>query len=330
MKAVRLYELGGPEVLRLEDTETPRPGPGQVLIKVEAAGVNFADLMHRAGRYLWEEQLPMTLGVEVAGAVVAHGPDVTTPASGTRVAAMAGGGYAEYAVANARALSPIPDWLDAAGATAFLMQGQTAYQTLRETARIEPKDSVLVHAAAGGVGTLAVQIARLLGAGRVIATASTAAKLALARDLGADVAIDYTEDSWPQRVQEATDGKGVRIILDGVGGEIGRRSLACLTPSLGRMVVHGWASGEVPAFTSQELMGANASLSGYWLTGHNWLSSPVNWPAKFAQASGDILAWASSGALRPVVEHRYPLAEAARAHREMGERKTVGKLVLLP
>lgn len=193
MKAIRIHELGGPEVMHLEEIAIPTPSAGEVLIKVAAVGVNYADLMQRQGAYLTPTHTPMTPGFEVAGTVEALGPGVTFPTPGTRVIAFANGGYAEYTTAGASMVIPIPDTLDFPHAAAFAVQGLTAYQLLRESSHLQRGESVLVHAAAGGVGTLAVQLARLMEAGKVIGTASNEAKLDLIRKLGADVAIDYNE-----------------------------------------------------------------------------------------------------------------------------------------
>ncbi len=230
MKAIRINETGGPEVMHLEEIETPVPGEGEVLIKVAAVGVNYADLAQRQGAYLTRTRTPMTLGVEVAGTVAELGPGVRTPAEGSRVVAYVNGGYAEYAVAQATTVIPIPPNLDFIQAAAFPVQGLTAYQLLRESAHIQPGESVLVHAAAGGVGTLAVQLAKLMGAGIVAGTASNSSKLDLIRKLGADAAINYTEENWVEQVKNATRGQGTDIILEMVGGEIAEQSLKCLAP----------------------------------------------------------------------------------------------------
>ena len=193
MKAIRIHETGGPEVMHLEEIETPTPKAGEILIKVAAAGVNYADLAQRAGAYLTRTRTPTTLGIEIAGNVAALGTGVNSPVEGTRVAAFCEGGYAEYAISQANMVIPIPQGIDFVHAAALPLQGITAYQLLHESARIQPGESVLVHAAAGGVGTLAIQLAKLMGAGTVIGTASNAEKLDLIRRLGADVAINYTE-----------------------------------------------------------------------------------------------------------------------------------------
>ncbi|HTD19526.1 MAG TPA: NADPH:quinone oxidoreductase family protein, partial [Ktedonobacteraceae bacterium] len=265
MKAVRINETGGPEVMHIEEIETPAPKNGEVLIKVAAAGINYADLAQRQGAYLTRTHTPTTLGFEFAGTIEALGPGVTSPAVGTRVVAFGDGGYAEYALAQATTTIPIPNMLDFTHAAAFPVQGITAYQLLRESAHIQAGESVLVHAAAGGVGTLAIQLAKLLGAGTVIGTASNAQKLELIRRLGADAAINYTEENWPEQVKQATGGKGPDIILEMVGGSIAEQSLQCLAP-FGRMVIYGAASNQIAQFTGIQLMYKNQAVIGYWLT----------------------------------------------------------------
>lgn len=322
MKAIRIHKLGGPEVMHLEEVETPTPKEGEVLIKVAAVGINYADLAQRQGTYLTRTHTPLILGMEVAGTIVALGPGVTTLKEGTRVAAFGNGGYAEYVTASANALIPIPDTLDFAHAAAFPVQGLTAYQLLRESAHLQAGESVLVHAAAGGVGTLAVQLAKLMGAGTVVGTASSESKRELARKLGADVAIDYTKPEWVEQVKQSTGGKGTDIILEMVGGEIAQQSLQCLAP-FGRMVVFGAASGEVVQFSGIQLMYKNQSIVGYWLTA--WLSRPD----RIAAATQELMGYLASGKLQIIVNNTYPLAEAAEAHRAIAARQTTGKVVLL-
>lgn len=322
MKAIRLNETGGPEVLHLEEIDTPVPQDDEVLIQVVAAGINYADLAQRQGTYLTRTRTPMTPGFEVAGVVVGHAPGISAPPVGTRVAAFATGGYAEYALAHAGTVIPIPDTLDFTHAAAFLVQGITAYQLLQESARIQLGESVLVHAAAGGVGTLAVQLAKLMGAGKVIATASSPAKLDLARSLGADILINYTSPDWSEQVKSATNGAGVDIILEMAGGEVATQNLNCLAP-FGRMVIYGAASGEVTSFTGVQLMYKNQAIIGYWLTA--WLQRPE----RVALAALELMQYLNAGKLKIIVGQTFPLAEAAEAHRAIAERKTTGKVVLL-
>ena len=322
MKAIRIHETGGPEMMHLEDVEKPTPQTGEVLIKVAAAGINNADLAQRQGAYLTRTRTPMTMGFEVAGTVEALGSNVDAPAVGTRIAAFANGGYAEYTTAPAASVIPIPDNLDFAQAAAFPVQGITAYQLLRESAHLQQGESVLIHAAAGGVGTLAVQLAKLMGAGTVIGTASSQQKLDLARKLGADVAINYGDADWDEQVKKATNGRGVDVILEMVGGSIADQSLQCLAP-FGRMVIYGAASGDIAQFSGIQLMYKNQAIIGYWLTA--WMSQPD----RIAVAAQSLMGYLASGKLQVVVGHTFPLAQAADAHRTIAERKTTGKVVLL-
>ena len=308
--------------MHLEDVEIPAPGQGEVLIKVAAAGVNYADLAQRRGAYLTRTRTPMTMGFEVAGTIAELGPGTSAPPVGTRVIAFVQGGYAEYAIAGASTIIPIPDNLDFTHAAAFAVQGLTAYQTLRESGRLQLGESVLVQAAAGGVGTLAVQLARLMGAGKVIGTASNEQKLDLVRRLGADAAINYTQDGWVEQVKQATDGRGVDIVLEVVGGDIAGQALQCLAP-FGRLVVIGAASGERAQFSAVQLMYKNLSVVGYWLTA--WLSRPD----RIAAATLELMQYLASGNLQIIVGQTYPLADAAEAHRAIAERRTTGKVVLL-
>ena len=322
MKAIRIHETGGPEVMHLEEVETPTPAQGEILIKVAAAGVNYADPAQRQGAYLTRTRTPMTMGFEVAGAIAAHGPGVSAPPVGTRVIAFVEGGYAEYAIASASTIIPIPENLNFTHAAAFAVQGLTAYQTLRESGRLQPGESVLVQAAAGGVGTLAVQLARLMGAGKVIGTASNAQKLDLVLRLGADAAINYTQNDWVEQVKKTTGGRGVDVVLEVVGGTIAEQCLQCLAP-FGRMVVIGAASGQLVQFSGIQLMYKNLSVVGYWLTA--WLSRPD----RIAAATIELMQYLATGDLQIIVGQTYPLAEAAEAHRAIAERRTTGKVVLL-
>ncbi len=319
---MRINETGGPEVMHLEEIETPVPGEGEVLIKVAAAGVNYADLAQRQGAYLTRTRTPITLGAEVAGTIASLGPGVSTPAEGSSVVAFVNGGYAEYAVAQATTVIPIPPGLDFTQAAAFPVQGLTAYQLLRESAHIQPGESVLVHAAAGGVGTLAIQLAKLMGAGIVVGTASNDRKLDLIRQLGADAAINYTEDNWVEQVKNATRGQGTDIILEMVGGEIAEQSLKCLAP-FGRMVIYGAASGKIAQFSGIQLMYKNQAIIGYWLT------SQLQRADRIAMAAMELMQFLASGKLQIIVGQTFPLAEAAQAHQAVAERRTMGKVVLL-
>lgn len=321
MKAMQLHVSGGPEVLVMADLATPQPQAGEVLIKVATVGVNYADLMQRQGVYPTPAALPAVLGFEVAGVVVALGAGVSTPTPGTRVVAglSGGGGYAEYAIAPAATVFPIPETLDFEAATALFLQGLTAYELLRTAARFQPGESVLVHAAAGGVGSLVVQLARLMGASKVIGTASTPEKLAFVRSLGAD-AISYSQPDWVAQVVAATAGHGANIILDSIGGQIGGDSLEALSQG-GRLVVYGAASGQPTMIAAQQLSFKGQSVLGYSM-------GTQTSPAQMAEGMGALLDYLASGQLRITIGERYPLADAAAAHRAIAERRTIGKVVL--
>ncbi len=322
MKAIRINQIGGTEVMQLEELEQPSPKEGEVLIKIAAAGVNYADIMQREGTYLTRTKPPLTLGAEVAGTIAALGPGVSSPAVGTRVVAFVGGGYAEYATANASIVIPIPDSLDFKHAAAFPLQGFTAYQLLHDSAHLQAGESVLVHAAAGGVGTLAIQLAKLMGAKTVIGTASSEEKLQLGNRLGAVVVINYTQDNWVDQVTKATGGQGADIILEMVGGAIGEQNLQCLAP-FGRMIVYGAATSQPIQFNGIQLMYKNQAVIGYWLTA--WMQKPE----AIARAAQDLMQYLATGKLEIVVGQSFPLAEAAKAHQTISDRKTTGKTVLI-
>jgi NADPH:quinone reductase len=319
MKAIRIHQVGAPEVMNLEDIETSTPKSGEVLIKVAAAGINYADIMQRQGNYLMPTVLPMTLGFEVAGTVESLGPDIRLPVIGTRVVAYVNGGYAEYAVANVNDIIPIPNDIDFLEATAIFTQGHTAYQILQSSAKLQTGESVLVHAAAGGVGSFAVQLAKLMGAGTVIGTASTSSKLEFVRRLGADIAINYTDENWITQVNEATNGQGINIILEMVGGQIGKQSLQCLAP-FGRIVIFGAASGQMTQFTGQHLIPKNLSVIGYLIQ-----LQPIE---RFTQEAKELIQYIFNGKLQINLQ-TFPLANAVTAHQAIAERKTTGKVVLL-
>jgi NADPH:quinone reductase len=325
MKQIRFYELGGPEVLKYEDAPTPTPGRGQVLIRVEAAGVNFSDTMRRAGTYLETSPLPFVLGSEVAGTIAELGPDVDTVQVGTPVMALSGrsGGYAQYVVTLAENVIPLPEGLSPVQATALFIQGLTAYFILKEVAPVRSGQTVLVQAAAGGVGILAVQLAKAFGAGKVIGTASTEDKLALVTSLGADAGVNYTVAGWTDQVKELTNGKGADIILEMVGGDVFTKSLDILAP-FGRLVTFGAASGSIPDLSPIRLLAANQSVIGFNLGGY------FGNPLAIATALGELAKLVGSGSLQLSAQTVFPLSEAAEAHRQLEGRKTTGKVVLTP
>ncbi len=324
MRAIRFHELGGPEVLRYEEAPDPEPGAGQVLVRVRAAGVNYADTMFTRGMYFLRPQLPQIPGLEIAGEVVSLGEGVGGFAAGDRVMGpMAeAGGYAELAVAPAKHLARVPDGVNWPEAAAIPVQAVTADQLLHFAGRVQPGETVLVHAAAGGVGALLVQMAKLAGA-RVIATASTEEKRELARSLGADVAIDYTKPDWPQEVRAASDGRGADIIAEMVGGDIFTGSVTCLAP-FGRLIVFGMAGGQPSMANATMLMLQNHSVIGYYLMTAIEL-------AEVMAATYDRIGKAlSEKRLRLLVTETAPLSAVADVHRRLAGRETTGKLVLLP
>ena len=315
MKAIRVNELGGADKLSLEEIEKPTPGADEVLVKVAAAGINYADTMMRAGNYLTEPELPFTLGYEAAGTVEELGADVTNLEKGQRVlATTSSGGYAEYATAKAKTVIPIPDELGFSEANALLVQGLTALGLLNET---KSGQSILIHAAAGGVGTLLVQLAKHKGL-KVIGTASSEEKLELVAGLGADFAINYSEEDWTDEVLKATDGKGVDWLIEMVGGDIVAKNLKVLATH-GTMWVYGSASGEDFNVSVLSLMNKNHGIRGYWL-----MNESVENRIRFTK---ELLEHIGAGRLKIQVTE-FPLEQAREAHEAIEGRKTTGKVVL--
>ncbi|MEO8074225.1 MAG: quinone oxidoreductase [Acidobacteriota bacterium] len=315
MKAIRVNELGGADKLSLEDVEKPTPKADEVLIKVAAAGINYADTMMRAGNYLTKPDLPLTLGYEAAGTIEELGAEVSNLQVGQRVlATTSSGGYAEYATANAKSVIPIPDELGFGESTALLVQGLTALGLLNET---KSGQTLLIHAAAGGVGSLLVQLAKLKGL-KVIGTASSEQKLQMVADLGADYAINYSEDDWTDEVLKATDGKGVDWIIEMVGGDIVAKNLKVLATH-GTMWVYGSASGEDFKVSVLSLMPKNHIIRGYWL-----MNESVENRIKFTK---ELLGNLGAGLLKIQVTE-FPLEQAREAHEAIENRKTTGKVVL--
>ena len=326
MKAIEVSQYGGPDALQLVEKPRPEPGPGQVLVEVKAAGINFADLMSREGIYPAGPKPPFVPGLEVAGVVTAVGDGVTTPIVGARVAALVqNGGYAEYALADAAQAVPLPDSLEFATATALLVQGLTAYFLLKRGGELKPGQSVLVNAAAGGVGSLAVQLAKIFGAGRVLGTASTEEKRTLVRQLGADDAIDYTQNGWADAVKAATEGGGADIFLDATG-DTESGGLKPLAPG-GTWVIYGFQQGAHGGLTG----GVMAGMIGQGTTVRGFtLYSVLSDPEAIAAALHDLLTWTAEGRLQVQTDDRFPLAQAAEAHTAIAARRTTGKVVLEP
>ncbi|NVN49345.1 zinc-binding dehydrogenase [Mycolicibacterium hippocampi] len=320
MKAVWMTGFGGPDVLRVVDTPVPVPGPGQVLIEVEAAGVTYGDVMKRQGGFGNDFELPAGLGQEVAGTV--RQTCAGGPAMGSRVAAMVDHGYAEYAVARSDAVVTLPDAVDYRSAAALWVHGLTAYQTICDAGHLSSGETILVHAAAGGVGTLATQLGTLLGAGRVIGTAGTPDKLDHVRAHGADLAVDYSDPGWAKAVLDATHGHGVDLVLDSVGGHISEQTLECTAP-FGRIVSFGAASGTVASYTGMSLMTNNLTVTGYSLLG--WLKRSD----RIGQALQRLLGFVARNELQLTITD-HSLGDVVAAHQALGERHTVGKVILRP
>lgn len=335
MKAVRLHRHGTPDVLVHEDVPEPVPGPGQVLVRVESAAVNYADVMRRRGDpYPFPTPLPFTPGGEVAGTVAALGDGVDGPPAGTPVFALVGNdganGYAQYAVADAPQVIPIPPGLGVDEASAIVVAGSSALLLLTEAARLVAGESIVIQGAAGGVGGYALQLAKLLGAGQVIAAASSPAKREAALALGADAVVDYTRPDWPERVRELTAGLGADVVLETSGGEVAAQSLRCLAP-FGRLVVQGAASGRPLVLDSQAVRGLfydpapNQSLVAFNVG--LWFGLR---PQAAIAALGRLLGFVGSGQVKVQVHHVLPLSAAAQAHRLLESRQAIGKIVLKP
>jgi len=322
MKAIRVHAPGGPEALRYEEIERPVPGPGQVLVKIEAAGLNFIDVYQRNGHY--KVPVPFTLGQEAAGTVAAVGVGVAEPKVGDRVAyPTVLGAYAEYAVVPADRVVRLPDGVSAKQGAAAMLQGLTAHYLATSTYPLKPEDACLVHAAAGGVGLLLCQIAKLRG-GRVLGTVSTREKAALARGAGADEVILYTEQDFETEVKRLTSGAGLQVIYDSVGKTTFEKSLNCLAPR-GIMVLYGQSSGPVGLFDPQVL-----NQKGSLFLTRPTIVHYIATRAELLARAGEVLGWIKSGRLKVRIDRELPLAQAAEAHRLLEGRQTTGKVLLIP
>lgn len=322
MKAVVVTDLGEADVLKIKDVPVPEPGPGQVLIRVYATSVNFADVKARRGHYHGAGRPPFVPGLDVAGVVEALGPGVDALAIGMRVAAFPkGGSYAEYVVAGQDLVYPLPDALGWEAAAAVPTVGFTAYTLLTQVGQLRAGESVLIHAAAGGVGTTAIQLARILGAGRVIGTVGRAEKRAVAEALGAEV-VDYADGHFADAVNQMTDGRGVDVVLDSIGGPVSEESLDCLA-HFGRLVHFGSASGQPGHIPVGSLHASCRSVRGYSLG-----TARVERPESIAPTAREVLRLAAEGALSMQIGRHYPLDQAADAHRWMESRGSTGKIVL--
>ncbi|MBC7798790.1 MAG: quinone oxidoreductase [Pyrinomonadaceae bacterium] len=315
MKAILMNGYGDVDVLSYEETETPTPKADEVLIKVEAAGLNYADTMLRKGVYLVKPETPFVPGFEVAGTIESLGENVNNLRLGQRVMAFISiGGYAEFAVAPSHQAFAIPENIESVKALALTGQGWTAMGLLRD---LKAGQTILIHAAAGGVGTLLVQLAKIRGA-KVIGTASTSEKLELIKSLGADFAVNYTEHDWSEQVLTATDGNGVDLIIEMVGGEIGRQNLACLARR-GTMIIYGQASGENFELSAVDLLYKSATVKGYILYNET--------PEDLASYTTELIKLVDEKRFDILVTE-FPLEKAADAQRALETRKTTGKVVL--
>lgn len=322
MKAIQITQPGGPEVMQFADLPTPQPKPNEALVKIAAAGVNFIDVYNREGRY--KVPLPFVLGQEGAGTVAALGSDVGSLAVGDRVAYTSIlGSYAEYATVPTDRLVKIPNGVSDPEAAATMLQGMTAHYLCHDTFPLKKGDSALIHAAAGGVGLLLVQMAHNIGA-RILATVSTEEKAKLARDAGADEVILYTHSDFESETKRLTGGRGVDVVYDSVGKTTFEKGLNVLRPR-GVMVLYGGSSGPVPPFDPIALTGKGSlfltrpSLQHYIITRQ-----------ELEQRSAAVFGMIREGKLKLRIEHVYPLTQAQQAHRDLEDRKTTGKLLLIP
>jgi NADPH2:quinone reductase len=315
MRAIVVTEFGGPEVLVPADVPEPEPGPGQLLVSVDRAGVNYADTHQTENSYLSRTVLPMVPGGEVVG----HTAD------GRRVVAMvAGGGYAERAVVDRVSAFDVPDDVDDVTALAIVVQGVTAWLLLRRTVHLELGETVVVHAAAGGVGSIAVQLAKAWGAGRVIATAGSPAKRELALSLGADAAVDADAQDMTAALREANEGRRVDVVLDMTGGRVTDQSLVALAP-FGRLAFYGMANRQPPKpVPPANLLAHSTTVAGMWLP------HAYRMPGLVPRALAELFDLVTRGTLRAVAGGEYPLSQARRAHEDLRARRTTGKLVLDP
>ena len=323
MRAIQVTEYGDSEQLEAVDRDVPEPGEGEVRIEVEAAGINFADIMQRRGTYPGGPEPPYTPGMEAAGTIDAAG-EGTGLEEGDRVVAMLNtGGYAEYAIANAQMLFPIPEGMSVEEAAGFPVQFLTAHCCLFGWGGLEEGETVLIQAAAGGVGTAAVQLASNAGA-EVFGTASTEEKLELAADLGCDHPINYTETDFREVVDEETDGEGVDLVLESVGDDVFERSLDAMA-HFGRMVTYGVASGVPAKAENRRLLFENKTVKGFHLG-----QASYNDPSRVMEAVPDLTEGLTSGDLEVILGESFALEDAAEAHQYIEDRKSSGKVVLTP
>jgi len=322
MKAIRVHQYGGVEALKYEEIPVPEPGSGEARVKIEAIGVNFIDIYQRTG--LYQLKLPFTLGMEGSGVVDAIGGSVTEVKVGDRVAySMVSGAYAEYAIVPSSRLVPLPKNIDSRSAAATMLQGMSAHYLTHSTYPLKTGDTALVHAAAGGVGLLLVQIAKRRGA-TIFGTVSTDEKARIAREAGADEVILYTQTDFVAEVKRLTDGRGLNVVYDSVGQSTFEKSLDCLRPR-GYLVLFGQSSGPVPPFN----LGTLAAKGSLFVTRPTLAHYAIT-REELLQRSNDLFNWIAAGELKLRIDKTFPLAEAAEAHRQLEGRKTTGKVLLIP
>jgi NADPH2:quinone reductase len=322
MRAIRVHTAGGPEAMKVDDIPQPTPKAGEALVKVDAAGLNYIDVYFRTGQY--KAELPLTLGLEAGGTVTAVGPGTTDVKVGDKVAYTGvPGAYAEYALVPAARLVVLPAGLTTKQGAAMMLQGMTAHYLATSTYPLKKGDTCLVHAAAGGVGLLLCQIAKMRGA-RVIGTVSTEEKAKLAREAGADDVILYSTQDFEAEVKRLTDGKLLQVVYDGVGKTTFEKGFNCLAPR-GMMVLYGAASGPIGAFDPQIL-----NVKGSLFLTRPSLNHHIITRAELQQRATEIGQWIKDGKLKMRVELEFPLKDAAEAHRALEGRKTTGKVLLIP
>ncbi len=329
MKAVQVHELGAPEVLRYDEAPVPRPGVGEALVKIEAAGINYLDLYYRSG-FLWGSHQPRTLpftpGAEAAGTVVEIGPAVSEVKDGERVAygiSNGQGSYAEFASVSASQLVQLPASISFQTGAALMLQGMTAHYLTQSAYPIKSTDAVLIHAAAGGTGLLLVQMAKMRGA-RVIGTVSSSEKARLAEQAGADCVINYVVEDFEEETKRFTRGRRVNVVYDSVGKATFEKSLNCLAPR-GTLIIFGQSSGPVPPFDTA-ILNAKGSLCLMRPS----LTHYVTNRAELLFRAGDLFHWVEAGKLKVRIGRTYALSDAAQAHRDLAMRSTTGKLLLIP
>ncbi len=325
MKAVRIEKHGGPEVMQIVDVPEPKAGDREVRVKVEAAGLNYSDVMIREGTYVDPMPLPYLMGREFCGVVDQVGSDAQGYVQpGQRVVgSVQGGAMAEYVVASPFGLVPCPDDLAPEQGAALLIQGITAVHMIDDVARVQSGETVLIHAAAGGVGTLAVQIARARGA-TVLGTTSKPEKCKVVEDLGG-TAINYSEEDWVAKVKELTDGRGADAILESVGGEVFRKSFEQALAMFGRMVVYGVASGQLEKLHNLKILESNRTISGYYLG--SYFPKHLD---KVAAATQTLMGMIAAGQVKPIIGKTFPLDRVVEAFDFMQQRESHGKVVILP